>query len=295
MSRDYYTYKLDLPNTPLAYAVKEIVEFWPEDFKSNEGRELLTSFVMTSWLVIGTKILQKIEEIELKSSLSLVNLSAIDTIKEAIKIAENLQIHSAYVESWLKFSLAELTLCEELFKYDELWPSLEMPKQQGFTHLDLWIKTQKEWKFQEFTDVLQSTGQRNICDRWRNLVNRVNPRSQNYPENPPPKIFPKNPFYLNSEEFYRYKLVSGALQVVNDKNNSVQNLLCSAWRCYADEFNNHLKTLRHGVKGEGKKNLKKNTLKVKGNKIVALGNDTSGSVPLDPIIFFKSGRGRKCK
>jgi hypothetical protein len=137
MSRDYYTYKSDLPNTPLAYAVKEIVEFWPEVFKSNEGRELLTSFVMTSWLVTGKKILQKIEKIELKSSLSFTNISAIDTIKETVKIAGNLRIHSAYVESWLKFSLAELTLCEELFKHDELWSSIEIPKQQGFTHLDL--------------------------------------------------------------------------------------------------------------------------------------------------------------
>jgi hypothetical protein len=183
-----------------------------------------------------------------------------------------------YIESWTRFSLSELSLWEAIFELEELHPLLETTKQKDYTHFDCWIKTQKEWKLQEFNDALQSRGQRALCDRWRTLKDDVSNE--------------KNPFkFKEPPEIFRRLLISLALEA--RKHLLPSDKFCSIWRSYQTEYANHLKMLRNGIEYEGEKNVKKQTLKIQGTKIVSLGSGTKGNIPLEPTKFFRSGRGRK--
>jgi hypothetical protein len=281
MSRSYFVVKLSgLPNTPFGYAIKDIVEFWPRQYKNTEGNELLTSIVQQFWLALGQRVLWEKEKTEFKGELHFEDLSAPETLKDTIKWAMCTKVCLAYIESWTRFSLSELSLWEAIFELEELHQSLAPIKNKDYTHFDCWIKTQKEWKLQEFNDTLQSKGQRALGDRWQTLKNNVSNE--------------RNPFkFKEPSERFRWLLMLLALEARNRKHLSPSDEFCSILRSYQDEYENHLKILRKGIKYEGEKNVKKQTLEIQGTKIVSLGSNTKGNISLEPIKFFRSGRGRK--
>lgn len=268
------------PDTLFGHSVREIVEFWPEQFKKNEGNHILTSIVQKFWLEFGIKVLLERENTEIRGNLFFEGLSGFDSFKELNKWAACTKFCWIYVESWTKFALSELTLWEAIFKLEELHPFLEDLKQKDYTHFDLWIKTQKEWKLQDFVDAWQSTGQADLLNRWRILKQAMNNE--------------KNPFKSsNSQEGFRRLLISLVLKA--RKQLPSLHEFCMIWRDYQAEYANHLRMLRNGIEYEGEKNIKKQTLKIQGNKIVGWSHNIKGSIPSDPIKYFKSGRGRKAK
>jgi hypothetical protein len=284
MSRSYFVVELSgLPNTPFGYAIKNIVEFWPDQYKNTEGNELLTSIVQQFWHALGQRVLWEKEKTEFKGELHFEDLSVSETLKDTNKWAMCTKICLAYIESWTRFSLSELSLWEAIFELEELYPLIDLikQKQDDITHFDLWIKTQKEWKLQEFNDALQSKGQRALSNRWRTLKADVSNE--------------KNPFkFKNPPERFRRLLMSLVLEALKARKHlSLSDEFCRIWRSYKTEYENHLKILRDGIEYEGEKNVKKQTLKIQGTKIVSLGSSTKGNIPLEPIKFFRSGRGRK--
>jgi hypothetical protein len=264
----------------IGHSVKEIVEFWPEQFKNNEGNEILTSIDQRFWLEFGIKVFLEQENTEIRGNLVFESLSGFDSFKELNKWAACTKFCWIYVESWAKFALSELTLWKAIFKLKELHPLLEGLKQKDYTHFDLWIKTQKEWKLQDFVDACQSTGQADLLHRWRILKKAMNNE--------------KNPFKSNnSQEGFRRLLISLVLEA--RKHLLPSDDFCKIWRGYQAEYANYLRMLRNGIEYEGEKNIKKQTLKIQGNKIVGLSRNPNGGIPLDPIKYFKSGRGPKAK
>jgi hypothetical protein len=272
-----YTIKLSgLPNTPFGYAIKDIVEFWPLQLKNTEEDAILTGMVQQVWLALGQRVLWEKEKIEFSVDLYFKDLSVSDTLKESIKWAMCTKFCLAYVESWKSFSLSELSLWEAIFELKELRQRLAPIKQKDCMHFDCWIKTQKEWKLQEFYDALQGKGQGALCDRWRTLKNDVNHE--------------RNPFKLEQPEIFRRLLISLVLEARKLISTSE---FCNIWLPYQAEYANHLKILRYGIEYEGEKNVKKQTLRIEGTKIVGLGHSSRGSIPLEPRKPFDSGRGRK--
>lgn len=279
----YYTVNLSgLPNTPFGHAVKNIVDFVPVSPKDNVGTEILTGMVQHFWLMAGQRILHEKGIPELKDDLHFGNLSATETLKITIEWANCAKFCLAYVESWVKLSLSELELWEAIFSFEQARQLLD-PEQKGDTHFDYWIATQKEWKHQAFVDDWESTGQRVLCDRWRSFK-----RDLGNEENP----FKKN----NPQEFYRRILILLALEIHRQASTDFKKIFVKYQQSYA----NHLRTLRYGIEYEGEKNIRKQTLKKHGSKLVLLEKNTKRGIPKRGIPLqlnksFSSRRGRKSK